>query len=117
MLMQGLLIIVSAVFAYSVAVAGRYVLTQHDEKQGDLARLLGVTAATISKWETGTYEMDQATLKIMADHYNVSIDYLLGYDYDLKRLPLREQRLVKFYRNLSTKQKELIEAIINSLDK
>jgi transcriptional regulator with XRE-family HTH domain len=95
----------------------RILREEREEKQGDLAKLLGVTATTISKWESGTYEMDQVSLKALADHFNVSIDYLLGHDYDLKRLPLKEQKLVRFYRNLSTKQRELIEEIIKALDK
>ena len=33
---------------------------------------------TISRYETGAREADYKTLKLFADYFNVSIDYLLG---------------------------------------
>ena len=49
-----------------------------DLKQEDLARLLNCTQACYSNYENGRRDIPTETLKILADFYNVSIDYLLG---------------------------------------
>jgi transcriptional regulator with XRE-family HTH domain len=48
--------------------------------QKDMARLLGIAVSTYSLWETGTFEINNKSLKKLADFFNVSIDYLLGRD-------------------------------------
>ena len=50
----------------------------HDETQKQIAKLLGLPAARISEWETGKYTPRIDTLIILADHWSVSIDYLVG---------------------------------------
>ena len=42
-----------------------------------LAMDLGLNQNSISRYETGTREADYATLILLADYFNVSIDYLL----------------------------------------
>ena len=49
-----------------------------DLSQQDLAQLLHCTQACYSNYETGKRDIPTATLQILADFYNVSIDYLLG---------------------------------------
>lgn len=51
-------------------------------KQTELADLTGVTSRTISHWEKGKREIKSDKLGQLADHFNVSIPYLLGYDTD-----------------------------------
>lgn len=46
----------------------------------ELAELMGVTKLTILNWEHGTHEIKGSNAKKLADHFNVSIPYLLGYD-------------------------------------
>ncbi len=48
----------------------------------ELAELMGVTKLTILNWEHGTHEIKGSNAKKLADHFNVSIPYLLGYDTD-----------------------------------
>ena len=45
--------------------------------QLELAEKLGVTNRAVSKWETGGGYPDIALLPLMADIFNVNIDYLL----------------------------------------
>lgn len=51
-------------------------------KQTELADLIGVASRTILNWEHGTHEIKESNAKKLADHFNVSIPYLLGYDTD-----------------------------------
>lgn len=46
----------------------------------ELAELMNVTKLTILNWEHGTHEIKGSNAKKLADHFGVSIPYLLGYD-------------------------------------
>ena len=56
--------------------------------QVELAKLLNITQQAVGKWETGRSSPDQKTLKLLADFFNTTTDYLL--DYDIK-LPAVQQ--------------------------
>lgn len=43
-----------------------------------LSKETGITQATLSRWKTGKTEPSIETLQIIADYFNVSVDYLLG---------------------------------------
>ena len=49
-----------------------------DLKQKHLAELLNVHQSTYSDYELGNLNIPLSTLHILADFYNVSVDYLLG---------------------------------------
>jgi len=51
-------------------------------KQSELAELLNVSQSTLSNWERGIYEPDNATLIELSRKFNVSTDYLLGRNAD-----------------------------------
>lgn len=53
-------------------------LDEHDEKQVDLARLLNVTEATVSRYLKGRIPDDVRTLVTIANHFEVTVDYLVG---------------------------------------
>ncbi|BAH06582.1 hypothetical protein CKR_1531 [Clostridium kluyveri NBRC 12016] len=46
--------------------------------QGAIASILNLTKANISKYELGRLQPNIETLKLLSDHFNVSIDYLIG---------------------------------------
>lgn len=46
----------------------------------ELAEQIGVTKSTILNWEHGTHEIKGSNAKKLADYFNVSIPYLLGYN-------------------------------------
>lgn len=48
------------------------------ETQTDVAKLLGVQRQVISYYETGTRPPNIEDLSILADHYNTTVDYLIG---------------------------------------
>ena len=52
----------------------------NDEKQRDIAKLLFVSANMISAYELGKhFPKNEKSLITLAEHFNVSLDYLLGY--------------------------------------
>jgi transcriptional regulator with XRE-family HTH domain len=50
----------------------------HSLKQDEVAEILGVGRTTYAMYEQGNREMDYASLIKLADHYKVSLDYILG---------------------------------------
>ncbi len=50
---------------------------QRNITQLKLAMDLGLNQNTISRYETGDHEADYKTLILIADYFDVSIDYLL----------------------------------------
>ena len=49
-----------------------------DLRQRQLAEVLHVSQNTYSQYETGIIELTAEKLVLLADFYNVSVDYLLG---------------------------------------
>lgn len=60
---------------------------RHDKKltQEEIAQFLGVTKASVSKWENGQSMPDIQLLPQLAVFYNVSVDELLGYEAQLSK--------------------------------
>ena len=50
----------------------------NNETQEELGKILNVSKATISKYEKGTVEVSNDTLIKLANHFDVSTDYILG---------------------------------------
>ena len=50
----------------------------HDLKQEDIAKVLNCTQACYSNYETGKRDIPIEVFDILAEYYNVSVDYLMG---------------------------------------
>ena len=50
----------------------------NDLNQEELAKILHVSQATYSRYESGVLDISAASLEILAEFYKTSIDYLLG---------------------------------------
>ena len=83
--------------------------------QSGIADKLGLTRSRIGMYETGKREPDYETLELIADFFNVDIDFLLGRSDKTTRLPNavvlsnREKFLIEKYRLCDDHGKELIE--------
>ena len=49
-----------------------------DLKQIDIANVIGTSQQHYSKYETGEYDIPLRALILLADYYNVSLDFLTG---------------------------------------
>ena len=54
---------------------------EHNETQDDLSKILNISNQSISKWERDIAEPSIELLKAIANHYNVSMDYITQSDY------------------------------------
>ena len=73
--------------------------------QQEMANICGVTLRSYQNYESGQREMSYASLKKIADKFNISIDYLLGHQ------PLN----VLYLDSLTDEQKEAVE-LVKQLD-
>lgn len=73
--------------------------------QSDLGKIFGVSKITVLRWENGENQIKPDKAKQLADYFNVTIAYLLGYsDFEksgsLKDLLFHEIKGLKEYRML-----------------
>lgn len=86
--------------------------------QKELAKHLGIAQNTLSYWENGKFDVDNASLCRIADYFHVTIDYLLGQNnspidadnaISVKNLASENNGTLNPYRVLTNNEKELIE--------
>lgn len=88
--------------------------------QKTLASVLGVSQQSVNKYENHNVEPDLTILMKMADYFGTSVDHLIGHADDeasssaLHTVDDSEITLLRSYRMLSKKQKELVLSIIDS---
>lgn len=76
------------------------IITKRKEKgitQDDLAAYIGVSKASVSKWETGQSYPDITFLPLLATYFNISIDELIGYSPQMTKEDIK-----KLYHRLSS---------------
>lgn len=85
--------------------------------QTQLSEQLGYGYTAISNYENFQNEASYDTLMKMAQYFEVSIDYLLGFDDELEPsvcIP-EEARFLQIYRKLNNKDKDIILDLVSSL--
>lgn len=86
----------------------------NDEKQKDIAKLLFVSANMISAYELGKhFPKNEKSLITLAEHFNVSLDYLLGYS----NIPKYEDIRIIDVSGLNNEDITAVSTIVNSLKK
>jgi len=71
----------STVKPYNSVIVGERLKELRQEKgigQNKLASDLGLSNASISYWEQGKQEPSASALFVLAQYFNVSVDYILG---------------------------------------
>ena len=76
---------------------------ERNMRQEDIARYLNVKQATYSGYESGKYEPTIETLCKLADYYKVSIDFLIGREWnnDIGYLTDTQMEFVKMIKQLT----------------
>lgn len=78
--------------------------------QAEFARVLGMGQSTIAMYETDKRLPDAATIKKLADYFNVTVDYLLGWTDSIEidiidLLEARNNALIAGEKSLTTDQR------------
>jgi transcriptional regulator with XRE-family HTH domain len=86
--------------------------------QTQLGEVIGAKKSAVSLWESGKRQIDNNTLKSLADFFGVSVDYILGRDQEeLAQLSLDNDVEVRFLSRggLSPERRKKVEALLASL--
>lgn len=93
--------------------------------QKEVADLLGITQPMITKYENGTIEPDLRNLKLLADYFETSVDFIIGHT-DIRRKPeptapydlnQAESKLIDSFRALTPEQRDFLFTTISHLQK
>ena len=92
--------------------------------QTQLAKELNVSIGSVGNWETGARIPDIETFKILAEYFDVSVDYLLGRSEDKKIRPTeidesdlseREKYLLSLLRKVPDRDRPTVDRMIQAL--
>ena len=92
--------------------------TQAGISQKSLADIVGTSQQSINKYENQNVEPDISTLKRIADHFGVSVDYLIGHEPSSSNVPVLnedELKIIAFYRALNKQQQKALINLIKEL--
>lgn len=92
----------------------QYLRKRNNLSQNELAQKLGLAASTIGMYETGKREPNFETLEVIADYFNVDMNFLLGRP-PQEEPTFNEQSLIKKYRLLSNREQAAVDNLINNL--
>lgn len=81
--------------------------TEADLKQTEVAQRTGIKRATLANWEIGRTEPDSVSLKLLAEFYGVSGNYLLGVESNKDSDFILGKRLTKLRKKMGLSQEEL----------
>lgn len=75
--------------------------------QNELAQIMNIPRMTYNNYEKGRCEPSIETLVKLADHYHVTLDYLVGREFanDAGYLTADEKEMLKMFRKLDTIKK------------
>lgn len=76
------------------------------QRRRTLEEITGVSYSGVSQWFSGsTKEIEYRNLKAIADHFNVSVSYLMGEDQGARHSEL-DARLTELWADLSDSEKK-----------
>lgn len=86
-------------------------------KPGTVARMTGISTATITAWKQDKYTPKQDKLQKIADYFEVSLDNLLNgnikvVDYTEDHVDEQLERFKAYYSQLTPEQKNLVDNMI-----
>ena len=95
---------------------GSKIIQLRDEQElsrKELSEKLGIAYQTLSKYETDSRFPDKETLMVIADNFDVSVDYLLGRTSSRKMITEKEDELPLDCNGLSRDELSAVQNVID----
>lgn len=92
----------------------KYLRKKYNMSSKQVAELLNVSTATMSRYEMNTREPDFKKLKEISNIFNVSIDFLLDNDVNNK---LEDTTYIEWFKSLNDTDKQKLKDIWQIIDK
>lgn len=83
--------------------------------QKKFAEDLGISQQAVGSWEVGRTEPSSDYLTLIADYFNVSVDYLLGQNKTTPPVGMEENKLLTGFRALNKDGRITLMNVLNSL--
>lgn len=83
--------------------------------QNQFAKKLGVNVSNVSRWENKNNGMSLDMAYLISEKLNISIEKLVSEDYDIYTDDLKTNEVLEKYRQLSEKEKVIVNNVIDSL--
>ena len=83
----------------------RELLADSDKTQTEICDEIGITKQRLSNWKSGYTEPNQSDMVMLADYFQVSLDYLLGRSDDFGNITVSAQKVGEF---LSDEEKKIL---------
>lgn len=81
-----------------------------------LCKDLGISQGTISNWKNGRNELKMPTMKLIADYFEVSVDYLsTGIEPTMPEFEPEHYEIIRIYSKLNEEQKKTVMTFLRSL--
>lgn len=93
----------------------KYLRRRKGITQMELGRFLGYRDTTISNYENAVHQPDYDTLIQIAEYFDVSIDFLIGFEEENPDYSLEEMELLQRYRRMSLERQKIIFRLIELL--
>lgn len=84
----------------------RALIEERDLTQKEVAHRLNIAPSTMGSYVQNVREPDFATLKLLADFFDVTIDYLLDHETG-RTAPPQERELLRIFRSLTAEQRKV----------
>ena len=83
--------------------------------QNQFAKKLGVNVSNVSRWENKNNGMSLDMAYLISKKINIPIEKLVSEDYDIYTDDLKSNEILQKYRQLSDKEKTIVNNVIDSL--
>lgn len=83
--------------------------------QGEAAKKMGIVRTTYSNYEAGNRQPDNDTLKKFAEFFGVSVDYLVGNDYQIINDQAKNDALYEAISRLPQDKKKIVNDMVKAL--
>ena len=84
-------------------------------KPNQVSKATGIHTATLTSWKQGKYTPKPEKLQLIADFFNVSVDYLMtGEKPEIPGFEPEHLELIELYSRLKTEQKSAVMNLLRS---